>query len=289
MKRLTLLMVAAGLLASACGARGPSSLGSVPTGSEPSPSMTTSPEPTKPRPTQTPSNPAPSGRTFTFEVWFERDGKLFLTSRTEPFIAAVAQRALDSLVGGPFPAEAGAGVETSLPSNATADITDLAGGVASVEVSDSFFGEEGPAYRMRQAQVVYTLTQYSTISKVRFEAVTVELLENEWSRDDFDDILPAIVVESPVIGERVDDPVTISGTANVFEATVSIRILDQDGDEIARTFTTATCGTGCRGDYSIVVSYEVGREQPGTVEVFESSARDGSPINLQSIPVILRP
>jgi hypothetical protein len=87
----------------------------------------------------------------------------------------------------------------------------------------------------------------------------------------------------------VTSPVTVSGTADVFEATVSVRVLDSAGHEIARTFTTASCGTGCRGDYSVTVSYSVPRTQPGTIEVFESSAKDGQPVNVQLIPVTLAP
>ena len=81
----------------------------------------------------------------------------------------------------------------------------------------------------------------------------------------------------------------MSGTADVFEATVSVRILDSAGHEIARTFTTATCGTGCRGDYSVTIAYSVPRTQPGTIVVFESSAKDGQPVNVQQIPVTLAP
>jgi len=101
--------------------------------------------------------------------------------------------------------------------------------------------------------------------------------------------LPAITVQSPVIGAQVGNPVTVSGTADVFEATVSVRILDSAGHEIARTFTTASCGTGCRGDYSVTVSYSVPRTAPGTIVVFESSAKDGQPVNVQLIPVTLAP
>lgn len=99
----------------------------------------------------------------------------------------------------------------------------------------------------------------------------------------------AIVVESPQPGASVSSPITISGTADVFEATVSIRILDAAGNEIARTFTTATCGTGCRGDYRKSVSFEVDSEQPGTIEVFEESAEDGSAINVVTLDVTLVP
>jgi hypothetical protein len=75
----------------------------------------------------------------------------------------------------------------------------------------------------------------------------------------------------------------------VFEATVSVRILDSAGHEIARTFTTASCGTGCRGGYSVTIPYSVPRAQPGTIVVFESSAKDGQPVNVQQIPVTLAP
>jgi hypothetical protein len=75
--------------------------------------------------------------------------------------------------------------------------------------------------------------------------------------------------------------VTISGTADVFEATVSIRILDATNNTLADTFATATCGTGCRGDYTIDVPFSVNTPQPGVIQVFEVSAKDG---RLQFVP-----
>ena len=58
---------------------------------------------------------------------------------------------------------------------------------------------------------------------------------------------------------------------------------------IAQAFTTAACGTGCRGDFSTQVEVPVDAEQPGTIQVFESSARDGSMTNTVEIPVTLAP
>jgi hypothetical protein len=98
---------------------------------------------------------------------------------------------------------------------------------------------------------------------------------------------PAIVVEQPAPGDEVASPVRISGTADVFEATVYVRILGADGHELAARFTTATCGSGCRGDFSTKLSFFAKRTQDGTIEVFESSAEDGSPINVVTIPVVL--
>jgi hypothetical protein len=98
-----------------------------------------------------------------------------------------------------------------------------------------------------------------------------------------------IEVTAPSDGDIVSSPVTISGTADVFEATVSIRILGESGEILADTFATATCGTGCRGDYSEDVSFNVKRVEQGTIQVFESSAEDGSMRNVVEIPVTLAP
>jgi Immunoglobulin-like domain of bacterial spore germination len=100
---------------------------------------------------------------------------------------------------------------------------------------------------------------------------------------------PAIVVRTPTAGDEVGSPVTVAGTADVFEATVSIRILDANGQELAAAVTTATCGTGCRGKYSLGVFFFTEERQDGTIEVFESSAKDGSPLNIVRVPVVLVP
>jgi Immunoglobulin-like domain of bacterial spore germination len=81
----------------------------------------------------------------------------------------------------------------------------------------------------------------------------------------------AIVVESPEPGASVSSPVTISGTASVFEGTVQLRILDADGEEIARAFATASAGAPERGDFSKEVEFTVGEAQDGVVEVFEEN------------------
>jgi immunoglobulin-like protein involved in spore germination len=101
--------------------------------------------------------------------------------------------------------------------------------------------------------------------------------------------LPPIAVALPQTGASVQGPITIAGSADVFEATVSIRVLDANGDVIAETFAMASCGTGCRGDFSTQVEVPIDAEQPGTIQVFESSAKDGSMINTVEIPVTLVP
>ena len=101
--------------------------------------------------------------------------------------------------------------------------------------------------------------------------------------------LAPIAVALPQSGMRVTSPVTVAGNADVFEATVNIRVLDGEGEVIVESFAMATCGTGCRGDFSTQIDVPIDVEQPGTIQVFEYSAKDGSMINIVEIPVILVP
>jgi hypothetical protein len=283
MKRTLFLIAALALALSACADRRDGSLGS---GSDEQPSP----------------SPSPTGeqRTVTYEVWFAgSEGWLFVSKRTAKPEPGMGRIALESLLAGPSEAELEAGVGTAIPNGTELLGLDIDDGIATVDLSSQYEqGSGSHAEFLRLAQVVYTITQFETVQRVNFqiEGKPVEmfgghglLLDRPMARRDYRDYLPPILVESPTIGERVDNPVSVSGTANVFEATVSLRILDAGGKEIAKTFTTATCGTGCRGDYSVSVPYEVDREQPGVIEVFESSAEDGRPIHVVRIPVTLTP
>lgn len=100
---------------------------------------------------------------------------------------------------------------------------------------------------------------------------------------------PAIVVKAPRPQEEIVSPVTVSGTAEVFEGTVTIRLLDADGNELAAMRTQASCGTGCRGTFSVKLAFFTPRWQTGTVQVYGASAQDGSAVGVVEIPVALVP
>jgi hypothetical protein len=70
------------------------------------------------------------------------------------------------------------------------------------------------------------------------------------TRKSFAGVLPPIVVWNPAIGSHLADAVRVTGTANVFEASLHVRIVNQQGVVIARANVLASCGTGCRGGYS---------------------------------------
>jgi hypothetical protein len=288
------LLVLAG---SGCGPDRSGSLGQAPAGRPASPTAGAPESPTgspTAEPADGPNSTGPNStgpdspdRTTTVQVWLTRTGEVFPTSRTRPFTVATSRLALTELAAGPTAAEAAAGVRTGMAPGTAFDVS-ISGGVATVDLPESFYAGGRDAARLRQAQVVFTLTQFPSVSKVGFQA-DGEALAAPVGRADYDDLLPLIVVTSLVIGERVTSPVTVAGTANVFEATVSIRILDASGAPVAATFTTATCGSGCRGDYSTAVAYRVATEQAGTVQVYMVSPEDGSPTRLVDIPVILVP
>jgi hypothetical protein len=102
----------------------------------------------------------------------------------------------------------------------------------------------------------------------------------------------AIVVEAPESDASVTSPVTISGTASVFEGTVQLRVLDADGNELGRGFATAAAGAPERGEFSEQVEFTVDEAQEGTIEAFEedvSSGEGSGDTGAVSVPVQLEP
>jgi germination protein M len=190
-------------------------------------------------------------------------------------------------------------VTTAIPDGTALLDLALSDGVATVDLSEEYASGGGSAGMFaRLAQVVYTLTQFPTVEGVEFrlDGEPVETFSSEGieldgpqTRKDFEDQLPAIVVEEPSAGDEVAAPMRVSGTANVFEATVSIRLVTTEGKKLADTFTTATCGTGCRGDFTEKVDFEVAEPTEAVLEVYEASAEDGSAIHVERIPVTLLP
>lgn len=83
-----------------------------------------------------------------------------------------------------------------------------------------------------------------------------------------------IDVVSPVNGQQVDGPVELVGCSNVYEANVLYRVLDAAGDVVVEGFTTATCGSGCVGEFREQIHLDAVGEL--TLEVFWEDAADGS-------------
>lgn len=263
------------------------------------PRSAASSSPTTTDPTIPASSPTGPEGEAVLEVWFTRGDRLFLTHRTVPETLSVARASVEALLEGPTAEEAGHGVTSSIPPGTRLLDIGIAGSTATVDLSGEYESGGGSASMFgRLAQVVFTVTQFASVEDVslRIDGETVEVFSSEGivldgpqTRDDYEGQMPAIVVTSPHRDEEVGRTITIAGTANVFEATVSIKIVTTNGDVLAETFTTATCGSGCRGDFTAEVPVEVSDRTEAIVRVFESSAEDGRPTNVVKVPVTIVP
>jgi hypothetical protein len=291
-----------GFVAASCGGNGAQSAGPVPSEKE-SPQSTLSGTETG---TGTEGGTLPvatetSGQgsaLIHYKVWFHRGEQLFVVTRTQSSTPRVGTAAVEALLEGPSASERSAGVATQIP-----DGTQLLGlivdkGIATVDLTSEYESGGGTAsMTMRLAQVVCTLNQFPSVKGVLFQldGRPVDVLGGEGividhplRCRDYKDLLPAILVTSPAIGQAVSNPVTVSGSANVFEANVTVDIIDASGRVVGNAFTTATCGTGCRGTFSVTVSYEVRAAQRGEIVVHDDDAAGtGHPPHEVHIPVVL--
>ncbi|MBI2863226.1 MAG: Gmad2 immunoglobulin-like domain-containing protein [Chloroflexi bacterium] len=99
---------------------------------------------------------------------------------------------------------------------------------------------------------------------------------------------PAIVVAAPLAGQVVKSPVRVSGTAQVFEGTVSVAVKDGAGKVLGKGLATASAGAPSRGTFSADIAFtQPATSQAGTVEVYSESPKDGSVRDLVAIRVTL--
>ena len=101
---------------------------------------------------------------------------------------------------------------------------------------------------------------------------------------------PTIEVTQPQAGQRVRAPLVVTGTAVVYEAAVAAAVVDATGRRIAEGYTTALAGAPERGAFQLTLTFTPPpAEMSATLQVYSHSPRDGSIINLVSVPVVLLP
>ncbi len=214
------------------------------------------------------------------------------------------RNSLEALLAGTDAIEADIGMSSLIPVGTRVLGIAIDDTTATVDLSGEFENSIGGtlAESMQIAQVVFTVTQFDGIDRVKFhidgqpqDALLSHGFEvgDGLTRDDFGNIRPAILVEQPYPGAAVANPLVIAGESNTFEATVQFSVLTGGGDGLVVMdgFTTATAGNGTWGTYEAEVdltqfpdSYLPGR---GAVVVFEVSPADGGPTNIVEIPITL--
>ncbi len=245
--------------------------------------------------TATTSTGTPVRRT-SLRVYFLRDGVVAPVGREVPETQAVARAAVAQLIAGPTVEERAMGLRSDVPHDTELRGLTIAGGQATVDLSQPFAEGAEASLSSRFAQVVYTLTQFATVQTVLFEIegepmTTVTdgegtLLDHAPGRTEYETLTPAILVESPLPNETVTTPFAISGTANTFEATFQVEVLDESGKVVGKRFVTATSGSGQRGTFRAQVSADAA---PGPIRlvVYEDSAATGKRIHEVELPLRL--
>jgi hypothetical protein len=244
--------------------------------------------------------------------------------RTVPKSTATATAAMKALLAGPTAKERAPKwpIETVIPAGTKLLGIEISGDLATVDLSAEFASLSpddatyGESYSLhgRVAQVVYTLTQFTTVDRVNFklegkpvkalfgppdpgtgqsEAIPLdEPLTRATDRDRYsyrDHFLPLIFVDRPAWGAALLNPGRVTGLANVNEAQFRIAVLDRQGKVLVDVPVKATCGTGCWGRFDVTLSYDVATAQWGTLRVWDISEYSGRPMAVREYPVYLRP
>jgi hypothetical protein len=182
----------------------------------------------------------------TARVYFLRDGKVAPVART--FESVSRASLLGALEAGPTPDERQLGFTSG-------------------EATETL------------AAKVFTLSQFDPENPVLVDG-------KSYRRSDFEELTPAILVESPLPFAAVSAPLRVWGTANTFEATFEYDLLDAAGKVLSHDFVTATSGSGTRGTFDLTVPFEA-PSGLGKLVVYERSAADGSKTHVVEIPLTL--
>jgi len=254
-------------------------------GNDPSASPTgaaTSAPPTT-SPSATPTASPPSTAVSAVSVYLLRGEKVQPVRRIAQG-QDVAADAVRALLAGPTAAERAAGLSSAVPAGTTLRSISIASGLATVDLTGTYDDGGGSlSMQARVAQVVFTLTRFTAVERVSFrlDGTPVTALGGEGvdvdkvDRVDYEDLSPAVLVESPRWGEPASTPLRVTGTANTFEAEFKLELKDSTGRVVADKQVMATSGSGTRGTFDATLT-GTAASGTATLTAYTLSAQDGS-------------
>ena len=101
---------------------------------------------------------------------------------------------------------------------------------------------------------------------------------------------PAITMRRPAAGTTLMVPLTLSGTANTFEAALTVDARNAAGEYLCIRHLTATSGSGTRGTWQTRLAFAPTHDsgtEPVTLRAYELSARDGTISNVTERQILL--
>jgi len=199
------------------------------------------------------------------QTWYVRGDLLYLDQLLietpiagEPELAPadLIKTALEQVVAGPLDSSA---ARTVFPTGTRIIGVDV-GRRTAVDLSPFLRSLSSSERDLALAQIAATVLQVEEVDSVTVLEDGTSVTDAPLTEAFYEGLLPPIVITQPPFTEHPQSfagSLVFEGTANVFEANVLYELVGDDEKVLAEGFTTATCGTGCRGDLSQRVRFRV--------------------------------
>ncbi len=96
-----------------------------------------------------------------------------------------------------------------------------------------------------------------------------------------------ITVAQPRAFARATSPLTVSGSASLFEGAFAWRLADLSGRELAKGLGLASPGAPARGPFSFGVTFTISADTYAYLSLTSRSPRDGSVDDEARVPLLL--
>ncbi len=125
--------------------------------------------------------------------------------------------------------------------------------------------------------------------KVKPDEVIFKLVGKVPPKVNMSGVSDSFRVSVPKAGDVVTSPIKVVGKARVFEAAFQVKLEDIHGNTLAETNAMASKGAPEWGDFKLSVAYKPAKEErTGMLKVYALSPKDGSVLDMVTIPLKLK-
>lgn len=135
-------------------------------------------------------------------------------------------------------------------------------------------------------KVIYQVSLFAETSQAR--SILTTILEN-FELTDPTATQQTITIEAPSAGNTLTNPFELRGSTSQypFQGQLVYRVLDEQGNQVGRGPFAVVGQLGSASTFAVAATYLVPEDGPGTIEVAEVSAADGTIIAIDSVGVNL--